>query len=117
MAAIKTSGLPDQEGDGSEASSSRNLHAIYWAIGLAGLASLYIIVAIQPVWTSLIPIVIVTAPLAAQRPEARYRACAIALILMIVFVFLGAASVGLFYIPSAIAVAISCSKRRRTNTG
>lgn len=119
MAAIKTGDRSNEEADGSAVTSvrirARNLHAIYWAIGLAIAAGLYFVVAGPPVRQALIPIAIATTPLVARQPETRYRTCAVALILMIVFVILGSPSIGLFYIPSAVALAMSCSKERGTN--
>jgi hypothetical protein len=62
-------------------------------------------------WTALIPmavpILLALLPLLLRNPRARRRALAAAAIITGVLVVLGAASIGLFYLPGAIALAVA----------
>lgn len=91
--------------------------ATYWAVGLAVAASAYILFSGPLVWQVLIPIAIAVTPLPKPGGRERHRVRVAALVLMIAFVVLAAPSIGLFYVPSAIALGIASMSYRQTTAG
>ncbi|HEU4642597.1 MAG TPA: hypothetical protein VFS44_09090 [Gemmatimonadaceae bacterium] len=55
----------------------------------------------------LLPVLLTALPLLARRPATRRRLAGAAAVLLGVFVLLGAASVGLFYLPAALALVLA----------
>jgi len=80
---------------------------ILMATGLALVASSCVFLFIERVWPIAIPIVLALLPFAA--PKQSQILCRVAAALMFVFVILGAWTVGLLYLPSAILLLIAGS--------
>ena len=82
------------------------------AAALAGLASLYVALAIERVWTLLIPVTVAVAPILMRGRAGERTVLEVSSILLLAFVILGSASVGFLYIPSFLAMLAAATKAR-----
>lgn len=65
--------------------------------------------------TVAIPVLLVALPLLVRGPIARYRASVLIVSLLGLLVMLGAMTIGLFFVPTLIAMILSLSARQRAN--
>ena len=82
------------------------------AAALAGLASLYVALAIERVWTLLIPVTVAVAPILMRGRAGERTVLEVSSILLLAFVILGSASVGFLYIPSFLAMLAAATRAR-----
>jgi hypothetical protein len=84
------------------------------AIVLAVIPAAFVSFIIEPVPTMLIPVGIAMLPLAFRAPRDQAAARIIAFTLLLLFCFIGGFSVGVFFLPSAIAMIVAAALASRS---
>jgi uncharacterized membrane protein YgaE (UPF0421/DUF939 family) len=92
----------------------RTIQRLLIAATLATLVSAYVFFFIQRVWTLAIPVALALLPLITRRFSK--QAARLSAVLMFAWVILGALSIGWFYMPSAIFLALAGWGSRSTTT-
>jgi hypothetical protein len=85
----------------------RDRIALYCAIALAASAALFVVLYVEPVPSVLLPVLTSGIPLLEQTRTEAVALRAAAFFLLTAFAFLGGFSVGILFVPSAIAMAIA----------
>lgn len=93
-------------------STPRGSTPLYCAIALAAAASVFGAVAIQPVPTLIIPVLVSALPLLAPNLKSAATLRWLAAALLLAWVMLAAASVGVLYVPALAAMLVAASRTR-----
>lgn len=81
--------------------------ALIAAVVLAAIPTVYVVLAMEPVPAIVAPVLIAAFPLAFRKQAHARLARLVALLLLAAFIFAGILSVGIFFVPSAVAMVIA----------
>lgn len=92
----------------------RGMIPLYCAIAFSSAASLLVALAIQPVPTLVIPVLVSALPLLARTHKAAESVRWGAVGLLLIWVVLGMASVGIFFVPALAAMVVAADRARKS---